>query len=316
MNKRRNKSVTKTKHRVQKTKRNRRLNKNRSVKGIRGNNKTKVVGKRRKIVQSGGGPIEELIRQIDALNDTTIDQVMRTHKVTYLINWIRQQDILSRRSTQPPYIGQSILYAACNLDNPSSDLVRGILKLMAECSPPLEISDPSPCQAAVDVVRRILTSSREGDEDHDIKLMKIKDILVILALLKSYDNIPSQLKNKVFETPKGLEIWYTNGNKLTPSSMPSKLITDAEREQFITKQAGYSIPDLIKLQFSDSDATTLLDRFNKLLDIIPLQHPAYYGPETTYPPIDSTLGATAPPMDYDYDVHQTQGATAPPMNDY
>ena len=189
---------------------------------------------------------------------------------------------------------------------------------MAECSPPLEISDPSPCQGAVDVVRRILTSSRE---DSAIKLMKIKDILVILALLKSYDNIPSQLKNKVFETPKGLEIWYTNGNKLTPSSMPSKLITDAEREQFITKQfitkqSGYSIPDLIKLQFSVSDATTLLDRFNKLLDIIPLQHPAYYGPETTYPPIDSTLGATAPPMDDYYDVPQTQGATAPLMNDY
>ena len=63
MNKRRNKSVTKTKHRVQKTKRSRRLNKNRSVKGIRGNNKTKVVGKRRNIVQRGGD-VNDLVKRI------------------------------------------------------------------------------------------------------------------------------------------------------------------------------------------------------------------------------------------------------------
>jgi hypothetical protein len=68
MNKRRNKSVTKTQHRVQKTKRSRRLNKNRSVKGIRGNNKTKVVGKRRNIVQRGGGNIDVLVDRIYGLD--------------------------------------------------------------------------------------------------------------------------------------------------------------------------------------------------------------------------------------------------------
>ena len=55
MNKKQNKSVKKTKHRVQKTKRSQRLNKNRSIKGIRSNNNTKIVEKRRKIVQRGGG---------------------------------------------------------------------------------------------------------------------------------------------------------------------------------------------------------------------------------------------------------------------
>ena len=75
MNKRRNKSVTKTKHRVQKTKRSRRLNKNRSVKGIRGNNKTKVVGKRRNIVQRGGVRIDDLVGRIfelDAIQEQEI----------------------------------------------------------------------------------------------------------------------------------------------------------------------------------------------------------------------------------------------------
>ena len=131
MNKRRNKSVTKTKHRVQKTKRNRRLNKNRSVKGIRGNNKTKVVGKRRKIVQRGGGRIDDLVGRIVGLDtiegeipQTHIDNIMKdvTVKNTQELTPIENPDGIIVDD------GMSLLYAAFRLENPSPYLVRKILE--------------------------------------------------------------------------------------------------------------------------------------------------------------------------------------------
>jgi|LauGreDrversion4_2_1035121.scaffolds.fasta_scaffold14321_4 hypothetical protein len=136
MNKRQNKSVTKTQHRVQKTKRSRRLNKNRSVKGIRGNNKTKVVGKRRNIVQRGGGRIDDLVGRIFELDqmegeiqNTVIDRIMEDVTV---VNTIELTPV-KKLDGSVVNDGMTLLYAACRLkNNPSSYLVSKILYKMQD----------------------------------------------------------------------------------------------------------------------------------------------------------------------------------------
>ena len=134
MNKKQNKSVKKTKHRVQKTKRSQRLNKNRSIKGIRSNNNTKIVEKRRKIVQRGGGDINDLVSRIFGLDEITVESERNTAIDRILLdieprNFSELAIGQGQFQDEPPN-GPTLLYAACRLENPSLDLVKGILDKM------------------------------------------------------------------------------------------------------------------------------------------------------------------------------------------
>jgi hypothetical protein len=213
MNKRRNKSVTKTQHRVQKTKRSRRLNKNRSVKGIRGNNKTKVVGKRRNIVQRGGGNIDVLVSRIYGLDEIPSGDV-KDSKIDSILSDIEQSNLLQvasdpkqPRSDMTP-TGSTLLYAACRLQNPSIDLVRRILfekmkitkkglftkdkMMMYSIIPNGSANGSYPQHAAVQAIKQIL----DGISPHSQPILFIDDtnknrilnIFTILQLLKKYDN--------------------------------------------------------------------------------------------------------------------------------
>lgn len=213
MNKRRNKSVTKTKHRVQKTKRSRRLNKNRSVKGIRGNNKTKVVGKRRNTVQRGGGEINDLVGRIFALNRVN-DQKTRDSQIKAILDNIEPANFfqLAQGNDGIPGSGASLLYAACRLIFPSIALVKGILEKMKVNNQtgfftkktttttmytiiPNGVSNGSyPQHAAVQAAKDILNefdpirSTLTTTESQYHYRARIQEILQILEMLKEYDN--------------------------------------------------------------------------------------------------------------------------------
>jgi hypothetical protein len=218
MNKRRNKSVTKTKtkHRVQKTKRTRRLDKNRSVKGIRGKNKTKVVGKRRNIVQRGGGEINNLVSRIFHLVQIqNVDE--RTNLIQAILKDINPSNLIElarghKQSVREYYPdGPSLLYAACRLKNPSVELVEGILEKMkvndSENSVIMYsiisngVSNGSyPQHAAVQAAKEIL------QDNPDDVLHRIQKILTILSSLKRYDDNLAQHINdrKKVMSPSGL----------------------------------------------------------------------------------------------------------------
>lgn len=192
MNKRRNKSVTKTKHRVQKTKRNRRLNKNRSVKGIRGNNKTKVVGKRRNIVQSGGKFVEELIRAIRML-DGINDKADRTTYIRDVIvplftktTMLKKSDTLRDKASDETTDFHTPLYAACRLITPSYKLVETMLA--AGFNPRIPNggdSEDYPPHGAIKAARDILNVEPiDGIDQRN----KICEILEILKLLRAHDD--------------------------------------------------------------------------------------------------------------------------------
>jgi len=134
MNKKHNKSVKKTKHRVQKTKRSQRLNKNRSIKGIRSYNNTNVVEKRRKIVQRGGARIDDLVRRIFGLDQITDESVRKKNEIDEILENV---SVTNTQERTPIEIdgrivdeGMTLLYAACRLVNPSIYLVQGILEKM------------------------------------------------------------------------------------------------------------------------------------------------------------------------------------------
>ena len=234
MNKRRNKSVTKTKHRVQKTKRNRRLNKNRSVKGIRGNNKTKVVGKRRNIVQSGGGRIDDLVRRIVALD--TIEGEIPNSFIDTIMNDVtvqNTQELTPEQKSDGSVVndGISLLYAACRLKNhPSSYLVSKILDKMRDqhtstsagslfkkiigkersstwnrIIPNGSSNGSYPQHGAVQAARKILEKCSIIDDVTAYN--KLIEIITILNLLKEYDrNVPKAggLMNPIMELPNML----------------------------------------------------------------------------------------------------------------
>ena len=217
MNKRRNKSVTKTKHRVQKTKRNRRLNKNRSVKGIRGNNKTKVVGKRRNTVQRGG-EVNDLVGRIFELDKLTEKE--RSDSVATIIHEITTdespQDLFEvargQDQSQDERVpnGPTVLYAACRLKNPSIELVNCILEKMKVRSTGISVkivtgkprsvatmysiipngsSNRSyPQHAAVQAAKEILEGLSAQKYSQDIALTRIQMIIKILESLKTYDD--------------------------------------------------------------------------------------------------------------------------------
>lgn len=218
MNKRRNKSVTKTQHRVQKTKRSRRLNKNRSVKGIRGNNKTKVVGRRRNIVQRGGGDINDLVSRIYGLDRIQTEDV-KDRQIESIVHDIEPSNLLqvARDLKQPhsdmPATGPTLLYAACRLQNPRIDLVKMILEKMkihndsklttkVFTGKPRSVRDmysiiPNgsangsyPQHAAVQAIKQILdgiSHSRPILFIDDTNKTRILNIFTILQMLKSYD---------------------------------------------------------------------------------------------------------------------------------
>jgi hypothetical protein len=235
MNKRRNKSVTKTKHRVQKTKRSRRLNKNRSVKGIRGNNKTKVVGKRRNIVQRGGGRIDDLVGRIFALNKLT-DPEERSAEIKAILRDIEPENFLQiahdrKQSKDVEPTGPTLLYAACRLTDPSVELVGGILAKMKVKSDrfsfrksitgaprsvtmytiiPNGVSNGSypqhaAVQAAKDILDQLLSSHSITTDSQLPFNHRIQRICDILNMLKSYDQaLASHIDNgKKVMTPTG-----------------------------------------------------------------------------------------------------------------
>ena len=194
MNKRRNKSVTKTKHRVQKTKRSRRLNKNRSVKGIRGNNKTKVVGKRRNIVQSGGKFVEELIRAIRQLDHTTSiprqrDLYINTNIVplfTKETGIIKKTTTLRDKASDETTDFHTPLYAACRLKTPSYTLVERML--VAEFNPRSQNGGDDkeyPQHGAIKAAKYIVESQSLEDTE---KKKRISSICDILEMLKTRDS--------------------------------------------------------------------------------------------------------------------------------
>lgn len=193
MNKRRNKSVTKTKHRVQKTKRNRRLNKNRSVKGIRGNNKTKVVGKRRNIVQRGGARVEELIRAIRQLDDI-INKAERTAYIHDVIvplfskekGLFTKKNVLRDKASDETTDFHTPLYAACRLKVPSYELVQkmideGFNPRIPNGGDPVEY----PSHGAIKAARDILNVKPIDGID---QRTKICEILEILKLLRAHED--------------------------------------------------------------------------------------------------------------------------------
>lgn len=202
MNKRRNKSVTKTKHRVQKTKRSRRLNKNRSVKGIRGNNKTKVVGKRRNIVQRGG-EVNNLVERIYSLNKRA--EPDRSNEIKKIIDEIEgdpsPQDLfdVARGQTQSREQGgapngPTVLYAACRLKNPSIELVEAITGVITEQVKAFSVGEntrvfpynikqngPSnmsnPMHATVQALKNILEDHTQGPGTKSTNAQNIAQIL-------------------------------------------------------------------------------------------------------------------------------------------
>ena len=213
MNKKQNKSVKKTKHRVQKTKRSQRLNKNRSIKGIRSNNNTKIVEKRRKIVQRGGARIDDLVRRIFGLDKITVE----SERNTEIKGIIDNVSVDNTQERTPIEIGDRIvnegmtlLYAACRLVNPSIVLVQGILNKMTVSHDRVSIGSlfktltkaprgvsmrkiiPNgssngsyPQHGAIQAARLILEDARV---DIPTKHRKILEIIEILNLLKNYDN--------------------------------------------------------------------------------------------------------------------------------
>ena len=220
MNKRRNKSITKTQHRVQKTKKSRRLNKNRSVKGIRGNNKTKVVGKRRNIVQRGGR-IDDLVSRIYGLDkipsgdvkDVQIESILRDIKPSDLLQVARD---LKQSPSDMTATGPTLLYAACRLQNPSYELVRSILfekmkihetvnslqgfftgkpmSYMYSIIPNGSANGSYPQHAAVQAIKQILDGLSKNvnglpkEQINYTNKMRIETILSILQMLKIYDD--------------------------------------------------------------------------------------------------------------------------------
>lgn len=225
MNKRRNKSITKTQHRVQKTKKSRRLNKNRSVKGIRGNNKTKVVGKRRNIVQRGGGRIDDLVGRIFEL-DAIQEQEILESAINMIMDDVTVDNTQERTAVTNPdgtfpldNTGMTLLYAACRLENnPSSYLVSEILKKMQdqhteksfggllkevrgiERSSSWNAIKPNgkskfgsyPQHGAVQAARKMLENYSMDNED--LMKQKLDEIIKILRSLQKYDdNVPKPL---------------------------------------------------------------------------------------------------------------------------
>ena len=234
MNKRRNKSVTKTKHRVQKTKRSRRLNKNRSVKGIRGNNKTKVVGKRRNIVQSGGGRIDDLVGRIFGLN--TIEGEIPNSVIDNIMKDVTVENTRELTSIEKPdhsivNDGISLLYAACRLKNhPSPYLVSKILDKMRDqhtgtsagslyksligkerssewnrIIPNGSSNGSYPQHGAVQAAREILEKC--PTQDDVTTNTKLNEIIKILKVLKEYDaSVPklTGIQNALMTLPNNL----------------------------------------------------------------------------------------------------------------
>lgn len=191
MNKRRNKSITKTQHRVQKTKKSRRLNKNRSVKGIRGNNKTKVVGKRRNIVQRGGGDINDLVGRIYGL-DRIQTEDEKTAEIESILSEIEPSNFLqvARDLKQPSdttATGPTLLYAACRLQNPRIDLVRRILEKMKihnDSKFSIKVFTVKP-RGVRDMYSIIPNGSANGSYPQHAAVQAIKDILDGLSKSKS-----------------------------------------------------------------------------------------------------------------------------------
>lgn len=222
-----------------KTKRSRRVN-NRSVKGIRGSNKTKVVGKRRNTVQRGGGRIDDLVGRIFELNkidgeipQSNIDEIMTrvTVQNTRELTPIKKDGRIVNE-------GMSLLYAACRLENnPSPYLVRKILEKMRaqhtgttvgsfikgatgkerssdwnRIIPNGSLNGSYPQHGAVQAARKILEKcTTPNDETTYTKLNKI---IEILKLLKDYDSkVPktSGLMNPIMELPNAL----SNGKSYT-----------------------------------------------------------------------------------------------------
>ena len=220
MNKRRNKSVTKTQHRVQKTKRSRRLNKNRSVKGIRGNNKTKVVGKRRNIIQRGGGDINDLVGRIYRLDEIPSGDVKDVQIKSIIID-IKPLNLLQvardhKQPSETTATGPTLLYAACRLQNPSYELVQMILQKMkirndSKLTTKLITGEPRsvrdmysiipngsanrsyPQHAAVQAIKQILDGISKSKSQSilfidDTNKTRILNIFTILQMLKNYDD--------------------------------------------------------------------------------------------------------------------------------
>jgi hypothetical protein len=287
MNKRRNKSVTKTKHLVQKTKRNRRLNKNRSVKGIRGNNKTKVVGKRRNIVQRGGGEINNLVGRIFALDTLEEDEIPNS-VIDTIMDDVTVQNTQERTPIKKPdgsivNDGISLLYAACRLKNhPSHYLVRKILEKMQDQHSgisfgallkrvngnvrgsewnriiPNGLSVPSagsyPQHGAVQAAREILENRTILNDE--TTYTKLKKIIEILNLLKEYDSkVPKAsgiMRPPIMELP----------NKLGPDNGG---FTAYQEFNLIFVQGTQSVEGLIN-SILPSYARDLVAKFEVVLD--------------------------------------------------
>ena len=274
MNKRRNKSVTKTQHRVQKTKRSRRLNKNRSVKGIRGNNKTKVVGKRRNIVQRGGGDINNLVSRIYGLDGIQTEHE-KNAQIESILSDIEPLNLLqvARDPKQPSdttATGPTLLYAACRLQNPSDELVRRILfekmkitkkkkRLFSKDKMMMYIIIPNgsangsyPQHAAVQAIKDILDGLPKNlnglptNQIDDTDKGRIETILSILQLLKIYDiKLAAEQSKNVIRPPEIKEYIHTplmnktNGFGLTAYQEYANMINDKPSIRYILNSYGY-----------------------------------------------------------------------------
>ena len=277
MNKKQNKSVKKTKHRVQKTKRSQRLNKNRSIKGIRSYNNTNVVEKRRKIVQRGGARIDDLVSRIFGLDQIHTD---RETAVTEIIDNVSVDNTQDRTPIEIGdrivNEGMTLLYAACRLVNPSIDLVKGILNKMTvphdrvsigslfkklkgaprgvtmhKIIPNGSSNGSYPQHGAIQAVRLILEDPRV---EISTKHSKILEIIKILNLLKNYDNEQRKTSGDDSTAPTLMQMKnkLPNGNSYT-----------AYEEFSLMFGGNSSVSDMLFTIFKDKD---LLEAFDNVLE--------------------------------------------------
>lgn len=234
MNKRRNKSVTKTKHRVQKTKRNRRLNKNRSVKGIRGNNNTKVVGKRRNIVQRGGKFVEELITAIRRLDHTSIPAQRDLYINTIIVPLFTKETGIIKKTTTLRDKASDVstdyhtpLYAACRLPVPSYELVKkmidaGFNPRIPNGGDPVEY----PSHGAIKAARDILNVEPIVGID---QRTKICEILEILKLLRAHEDEFLESSSSASKPSPLMKTAYSEFRKNIKSGKPRSNVYDLLR---------------------------------------------------------------------------------------
>jgi len=269
MNKRRNKSVTKTKHRVQKTKRSRRLNNNRSVKGIRGSNKTKVVGKRRNTVQRGG-EVTDLVGRIYQLD--TLTEQQRDESITTIINEINAftlegqspQDLfevaLGQGQSPDERVrnGSTVLYAACRLKNPSILLVKAITEVINKTVNEFNVTDDTkkfpydikqnglsnssnPMHGAVQALKEVL---EHPTQDPNTKITKIANISKILGLLNECDDNIRKKKIHINEANPKFNLKHTPLKDL-PNKLSDKSSYMPYQEYIYNFDGQPSIKDLM-----------------------------------------------------------------------